>query len=259
MPGTAADTSAVIGVWSVKGGVGKTTLAVDLAWRSAMLSGHHTVVWDLDPQSGCAFLLGHDTARPPRATSLFHRDARPEDLLVPTRWPGLMLLPADDSLYRLSGALARIGNNRRLAQITTRLQHKFQRIVLDCPPVLNEVSDQVIAAADLLIVPLPPSPLSARALDTMRRELVRNHQRHPPILPVLSMYDARRRLHRDVHCGAAAGWPVVPMASAIEQSAVRRMPVGAFAGWSEPSERLQMLWDAIEAKLRLRRSLGASA
>ncbi len=248
---------AVIGVWSVKGGVGKTTLAVDLAWRAATRFGHRTLLWDLDPQGGCSWLLGHDAPRAPRATSLFHRTVPPSELVEDTRWPGLALLPADGSLRGLSMALARIGQHRRLAQMTARLTADYARIILDCPPVLNEISDQVIGAADLLIVPLPPSPLASRALETIRNELLRNHQRHPPILPVLSMYDSRRRLHREVHQGFAAGWPVIPMASAIEQSAVRRMPVGAFAAWSEANRRLQLVSDAIEDKLRLRKTLTA--
>jgi len=248
---------AVIGVWSVKGGVGKTTLAVDLAWRAATCFGHRTLLWDLDPQGGCSWLLGHEPPRAPRATSLFHRIAPPTDMIEPTRWPNLSLLPADPSLRGLSMALARIGQHRRLGQLTARLTAEYPRIVLDCPPVLNEISDQVIGAADLLIVPLPPAPLASRALDTIRHELVRNHQRHPPILPVLSMYDSRRRLHREVHQGFAAGWPVIPMASTIEQSAVRRMPVGAFAGWTDASRRLQNLSDAIEDKLRLRKTIGS--
>jgi len=245
---------AVIGVWSVKGGVGKTTLAVDMAWRAAVRSGHRTLLWDLDPQAGCSWLLGHDTMRPPRATSLFHRDAQPRDLVTTTAWANLSLMPADDSLRNLSMALARIGHRSRLEQLTAQLRGKYDRIVLDCPPVLNEISDQVIGAADLLIVPLPPSPLASRALDIIRRDLVRHHHRHPPILPVLSMYDCRRMLHREARDGFAAGWPVIPMSSAIEQSAVRRMPIGAFAGWSESSARLQTLWDAIEAKLQQRQT-----
>jgi cellulose biosynthesis protein BcsQ len=246
---------AVIAVWSVKGGVGKTTLAVDMAWRSAVRSHHKTLPWDLDPQAGCSWMLGLDDVRPPRATSLFHRDAQPSELVLDTRWPGLKLLPADDSLRSLAIALARIGHRRRLAQLTNRLSGQFERIILDCPPVMNEISDQVIGAADLLIVPLPPSPLAMRALDSMRRELVRNHHRHPPILPVLSMYDSRRRLHREVHLGLAAGWPVIPMASPIEQAAARRMPISAFADWSPSSAPMQRLWDGIEAKLRLRETV----
>ena len=243
---------ATIAIWSVKGGVGKTTLAADMAWRSAVRSGHSTLLWDLDPQGGSAWLLGIDTPRAGRASSVFHRDVQPADVMIPTRWPGLSLLPADDSLHKLPIALARIGHRRRLAHLTTRLSGQFERIILDCPPVLNEVSDQVIGAADLIIVPSPPSPLAMRALDMVRHEMVRNHQRHPPILPVLSMYDSRRRLHREVHLGLAAGWPVIPLLSPIEQAAARQQPIDLFAGLSPASQCLQRLWDGIEAKLRLR-------
>ncbi len=248
---------AVIAVYSVKGGVGKTTLAVDLAWRSAVLSRHSTLLWDLDPQGGSGWLLGQPERIGRRAASVFQRDGRPRELIVQTRYPRLSLLQSDESLRSLSVALARIGKRRRLANLTAALSEDYPRIIVDCPPVLNEISDQILAAADLLIVPLPASPLAARALDTIRREIMNSHHSHPPILPVLSMYDARRKLHRDVHTGVAAGWPVIPMSSTIEQVAVRRAPIGTFAGWSEASLRMQRLWDAIETKLALRAAISA--
>lgn len=248
---------AVIGVYSVKGGVGKTTLAVDLAWRSATMSRHSTLLWDLDPQGGASWMLGMDDRAGRRAASVFQRDGRPRDHIVASAYPGLSVLQADDSLRSLTVALARLGQRRRLANLTAMLRAEYARIIVDCPPVLNEVSDQLMAAADLLIVPLPPSPLSARALETIRDEIVRNHHRHPPILPVLSMFDARRKLHREFHAGVAAGWPVIPMASQIEQTAARRRPIGDFSPKSEASARLQKLWDAIEAKLAMRAALSA--
>lgn len=248
---------AVIAVYSVKGGVGKTTLAVDLAWRSAVQSRHMTLLWDLDPQGGAGWLLGEPDRSGRRAASVFQNDGRPRDLIVPTRYARLSLLQSDESLRSLSIALARIGKRRRLAKLTASLGTDYPRIIVDCPPVMNEISDQIMAAADLLIVPLPASPLAARALDMLRRELMSSHHSHPPILPVLSMYDARRKLHREVHTGVAAGWPVIPMSSMIEQMAVRRAPIGTFAGWSEANLRLQRLWDAIEAKLAMRAAISA--
>ncbi|MEO0031111.1 MAG: hypothetical protein RIS94_869 [Pseudomonadota bacterium] len=248
---------AVIGVYSVKGGVGKTTLAVDMAWRSAARSGQPTLLWDLDPQGGSAFLLGMDERPGKRAASVFQRDGRPRDLIAPTPFAGLSLLQSDESLRSLTLTLARIGHRKRLANLTAMLSADYPRIVVDCPPLFNEVSDQIMAAADLLIVPLPPSPLSARALDMLRTDLLRSHHRHPPILPVLSMVDMRRKLHREVVTGFAAGWPIIPMSSAIEQMAVRRRPIGTFAAASESNERLQRLWDAIEMKLTTREALRA--
>lgn len=237
----------------MKGGVGKTTLAADLAWRSAALGGHRTLLWDLDPQGGAGFLLGHEEPPVPRAAGMFQREGRPRELIEPTTYTGLSLLPADVSLRQLPGQLARLGP-RRLGQIATMLRGHFDRIVLDCPAGYNELTDQVIAAADLVIVPLPPSPLSARALDQMRRELLRQHHRHPPILPVLSMYNSRRALHREVARGTAHGWPVVPFSTQMEQSAVRRAPLGSFAPQSEPARYLNRLWSGIEAKLVAQRA-----
>lgn len=240
---------AVIAVYSVKGGVGKTTLAVDLAWRFASVAKRETLLWDLDHQGGSGFMLGHDEPTVPRAAAIFQRGGKPRPLIVPTDYPQLSLLPADDSLRQLPLQLARLGQGKRLAALTALLRADYERIVLDCPAGLNEISDQTLAAADLVIVPLPPSPLSSRALDMVRRELVRNHHRHPPILPVLSMFDARRKLHRDMACGPYAGWPIVPMNSVIEQAAVRRAPVGCFAAASEPSRALDRLWRGIERRI----------
>lgn len=240
---------AVIGVYSAKGGVGKTTIAVDLAWRAAIGSSYRTLLWDLDPQGGSAFLLGCERRQAQRAASVFQRDGRPRELIESTSFAGLSLLQADDSLRSLSVALARIGHKRRLAQLTASLMSEFDRIVIDCPPVINEVSEQVLHAADVLIVPLPASPLALRTLDSVRAELTRNHMRHPPILPVLSMYSAGRAHHREVRDGVAAGWPVVPLAAQVENAAVNRAPLGSFAAGSRPDKALQRVWLAIEAKL----------
>lgn len=240
---------AVIAVYSVKGGVGKTTIAADLAWRSAMVSGYNTLLWDLDAQAGAGYLLGVEEQPRLRAASIFQRDGKPAQLIVPTDYPFLYLLQADDSLRGLPLQLARLGQGRRLATMTSFLRSNFDRIMLDCPAGFNEVSEQVLAAADVLIVPLPASPLSARALDTIRRELSSGNRRHPPILPVLSMYDSRRKLHREVAATIAMDWPMVPQSSVIEQSAVRRAPAGSYSRGSNADRALARLWRAIEAKL----------
>ena len=100
---------AIIAVYSVKGGVGKTTLAVDMAWRSAMVSRHSTLLWDLDPQGGAGWLLGLAESTGKRAASIFQREAAPRDLITATDYPGLSVLPSDESLRTLAATLARIG------------------------------------------------------------------------------------------------------------------------------------------------------
>ncbi len=237
-----------IAIYSVKGGVGKTTLAVNLAWCAASISRRRTLLWDLDAANGSGFLLGVDARKKRSADSMFAEGSDPAKLIRKTAFSGLDLLPADESIRSLDRQLDRLGKKKRLAKLTGALAKDYDRIIFDCPPVLNELSAQVIRAADLIIVPLPPSPLSARAFEVVVEEVRGSGKGHPPILPVLSMLDLRRSLHKDAR-EANPKWPAIPLASAVEQCAVERKPVGAFAPRSPAARAIAGLWTAIERKL----------
>jgi len=245
---TASARPRTIAVYSAKGGVGKTTLAANLAWCSASLSGHRTLLWDLDAAGGAGFLFGVEPRESRRAQGLFSKERSADQLIRPTSFEGLDVLPADESIRSLDTQLARIGKRKRLAKLVEGLSSSYQRIVFDCPPVMNEISAQVMRAADVVIVPLPPSPLSSRALSLVAREVAANEKRHPPILPVYSMLDLRRSLHREARA-QHPDWPVIPYASVVEQCAVRQQPVGAFAASSPAAKAFAHLWAAIERKL----------
>lgn len=242
---------ASIAVYSVKGGVGKTTLAVNLAWCAATISRRKTLLWDLDAANGSGFLLGIDPKKKRSAESIFAEGSDPAKLIQPTAWKGLDLLPADESIRALDRQLDKLGKKKRLAKVTEALGKNYDRIIFDCPPVLNELSAQVMRAADLVIVPLPPSPLSARAFEVVVEEVRGQGKGHPPILPVLSMLDLRRSLHKAAR-EANPAWPAIPLASAVEQCAVERQPVGAFAPRSPAARAIAQLWTAIEKKLASR-------
>ncbi len=239
---------ASIAVYSVKGGVGKTTFSVNLAWCAAMISRRKTLLWDIDASNGSGFLLGVEPAKNRVAESIFAAESSPSKLIQTTDYDNLDLLPADESIRTLDRQFDRLGKKKRLAKLATTLGKTYDRIIFDCPPVLNEVSAQVMRAADLVIVPLPPSPLSARAFEQVVEEVRGSGKGHPPILPVLSMLDMRRTLHREAR-EANPKWPVVPLASAIEQCAVERKPVGAFAPRSPGARAFTQMWTAIERKL----------
>ena len=239
---------ASIAVYSVKGGVGKTTLAVNLAWCSATISRRKTLLWDLDASSGAGFLLGVDPRKKRSADSAFADGSDPLRLVQPTGYANLDLLPADESIRTLDRQLDRLGKKKRLAKLVEGMAKHYDRIIFDCRPVLSEVSAQVMRAADLVIVPLPPSPLSARAFEVVVEEVRGSGKSHPPILPVLSMVDLRRSLHRQAR-EANPKWPAIPLASAVEQCAVERKPVGAFAPRSPAARAIAQLRTAIERKL----------
>ena len=112
---------ASIAVYSVKGGVGKTTLAVNLAWCAASISRRKTLLWDLDAANGSGFLLGIDPLKKRSADTVFAEGSDPAKLIQATAYKGLDLLPADESIRALDRQLDRMGKKRRLAKLTEAL------------------------------------------------------------------------------------------------------------------------------------------
>jgi cellulose biosynthesis protein BcsQ len=234
----------------MKGGVGKTTLAVNLAWASATLSGRKTLLWDLDAQAAASFILAprrkaHDDAR-----AVLERDIEAESLILPTGVPGLDILPADSSLRALDTVFAGIDRKNRLRRLIEQLDQRYDRIILDCPPGLGVTSEQVIRGASLILVPMIPSTLSRRAYSELREHLDRHHKGTGAVFPVFTMVDRRRKAHR-LAVEADRGCPVIPMASAVEMMADKHAAVGAFAPSSPASKAFANLWTAIERRLEV--------
>jgi cellulose biosynthesis protein BcsQ len=230
-----------VAIYSVKGGVGKTTLAINLAWCAATLSARRTLLWDLDPQASATWALGDGRAHD-RAGALFAKGVSPTKLITPTAFDRLDLLPADTSLRELNHQLRELDKKRRLRKLIAELGD-HDTVVLDCPPGLTETADQVVRAADLLVVPVVPSALSQQAFATLDREF----GGQVPILPVHVMVDRRRALHAEA-LARNPDWPVIPMASAVENATAQRVPVGVAAPRSVAATAFAHLWRTIEQR-----------
>lgn len=238
----------IVAVYSAKGGVGKTTLAVNLAWASARLSKRRTLLWDLDAQAGASYILGAE-AGAKGAKAGITRDGDVSGLVRPSNTQGIDILPADESLRHLDIAFHDLGKRKRLAKIAADLGHDYDRIIIDCPPGLTDTSDQILRASDIVVVPVIPSALSQRSLDVIKDYVGRKKGPKVTLAPVFSMVDRRRAIHRD-ELERHKGWPAVPMASAYERMSDLRAPVGEIMPRTSPSvEAIVQLWRRIEKAL----------
>lgn len=238
----------VIAVHSLKGGVGKTSVAVNLAHASAVRSARRTLLWDLDPQAAASWLLEAAGPTKTSAQDLLMKKARPHSAARSTGIDRLDIIAADMSLRSIDRLFFEIGKKKRLSRLLADLEDRYDRTILDCPPGLGDLAEQVLRAARIVIVPMIPSPLSMRAYEEVLSFARRGKGMKAAFLPVFSMVDRRRSIHKAA-LEAHPDWPVIPYSSLVEQMGERRAPVGAFAPGHEVARAYDDLWIAVERRL----------
>ena len=243
----------VLATYSIKGGVGKTTSAVNLAHEAAR-SGSRVLVWDLDPQGAATYFFRVQ----PKVKGGTRRLVSPKgDLVEHLRAgdnPAVHVMPADFSLRHLDLHLE--GGKQpvqRLAELLAGLDGRYDVAILDCPPSISLASESVFGAADALLVPVIPTTLSSRTLHQLA-EFLRDQPAPPLLLPYLSMVDRRRRLHRDLMDSLRAEWPAlltttIPAASVVERMGPERAPVGEYAPSSTAAASFRGLWAEVAGRL----------
>jgi chromosome partitioning protein len=237
----------IVAVYNLKGGVGKTTTAIHLAHLSA-LQGRRTLLWDLDAQGAATYVL-RVRPRVKGGGRALVRARRPlEDAVKATDFDSLDLLPADFTYRHLDLLLdSQTKPTRRLARLMQPLKADYDDIYLDCPPSMSLLSENVLHAADIVLVPLIPTTLSLRTMDQLRDYLASLPGRRPNMVGFFSMVDRRKQLHRvvvDTLPGQRADLAstTIPALSAIEQVSARREPITHFAPRSAAAKRYQQLW-----------------
>ena len=239
-----------LALYNNKGGVGKTAAAVNLAYLAAQ-SGYVTLLVDLDPQGSATFYFRVKPKLKRRARGLVGGRKQLDNSVKATDYENLDLLPADFSHRNLDITFNR--QKRRKQRLDTALRQfrrEYDLIILDCPPTMNIVAENIFNASDRLLVPLIPTILSVRTHEQLLSFLADEGRNTSQVSAFFSMVDARKKLHRQIMSSLHDQFDgilrsPIPYLSQIEQMGIYREPVPAFAPGSRGALSYHALWSEI--------------
>jgi chromosome partitioning protein len=242
-----------------KGGVGKTTTAVNVAAGVAD-SGFDTLLVDLDPQCNATVALGRPKDSAPNVYDCLAGDLELPDAVTPTGVRQLALVPSTPDLAGANVELPRIaGSETRLRDRTGDVRERYLLTLLDCPPSLGPLTVNALVAADRVIVPVQTEYFAleglAGLLDTLsliQREL---NPRLTVAGMILTMHDGRTRLAREVEREVREHFPELVFDTVIP----RNVRVGEAPSYGVPVTRHAPTSAGSAAYLRLAREVAERA
>lgn len=240
----------ILALYSIKGGVGKTASAVNLA-HTAAGRGYRTLVWDLDPQGASSYYFRIKAKVKGGSKDLVAGKRPLDELIKGTDFDNLDLVPADFSFRNLDLLLDDKKNpTKQLKKLLAPLAPDYDFIFLDCPPSISLLSEAVFVAADALLSPIIPTTLSVRTLDQLQAVITEQELNDTRLLPFFSMVDKRKKMHRDVMIHLSESYPAtlktsIPYASEIERMGVEHNPLGAYSRKTDLVNTYQSLWQEI--------------
>jgi len=240
----------VIATYNIKGGVGKTSTTVNLAYLAAK-NGYQTLVWDLDPQGASSYYFRIKPKVKGGSKALIAGKRELDGLIKGTDFDYLDLLPADFSFRNLDLVLdERKKPTQCLQKLLKPLADEYDYVFLDCPPNISLLSEAVFEAADILLSPIIPTTLSLRTLDQLKSFIKENKLKNLELISFFSMADLRKKMHKEIIASLGKQHGdlldiIIPYASDIEKMGIKRMPLGAYTQTGRSIAAYQALWQAI--------------
>lgn len=246
-----------IAFFNLKGGVGKTTSAANIAWHAAN-EGIPTLLWDLDPQGASSWLFRAKIKSETGLKRYLSGKTPIGKRIKSTEYANLDIIPTQFSHRHIEHLLAKQseqGRHHIIDELMQPLGEKYALIILDCPPSFSLLSEQIFETADALFLPIIPSYLSLRTFEQTHDFFKQNKLKPKRLHGFFTMVDRRRTLHKTIleHPPSHLKnnlMTSIPYAAAVERMGEHRAPLPAFDRHSDVSIAYAKLWLDIKATLK---------
>lgn len=236
-----------LGMYNLKGGVGKTATTVNLAYLSAA-DGLRTLVWDLDAQGASSYYL--QAAKATAAKKLF-KESDLSFSVQDTEFNNLWIIPSDLSVRNADLMLNDMKKSRsKLASLLSSVKKDYDVVFLDCPAGISLLHENIFTASDWLLVPNIPTTLSIRSYETVKEYFDENGLDAGKIKCFFSMVDHRKNLHHETmqafYKDKLFFKNYIPYLSDVEKMGVHQSPLFEFANSSYAAQCFRDLWKEVK-------------
>ena len=239
----------ILAIYSGKGGVGKTATAVNLSSIIAQ-SGKRVLLCDMDSQGAASYYFRILPKKKYNSRKLL--EGKFDKYIKKTEFANLDLLPAHFSFRNLDLALSRLSEEGRpnaLLGVFSPLQSEYDYLVLDCPPTLTILGENIIEVANVVVTPVIPTSLSVLALQRLLKLFKKKKVSQKKIVAFFSMVEKRKTMH-NLFLGEYGDNSLflntrIPFMAEIEKMGLFRNPVGGDGKVSPAAEQYKSLWQEI--------------
>jgi cellulose biosynthesis protein BcsQ len=239
-----------LALYNLKGGVGKTAASINLAYLSAQ-EGYKTLIWDLDPQGSSSFFLGVEAALKNESKKLLNNELALLDVVQQSPYQNLSVIPADLSARQADILLSDMKQSKKkVTSLLSSVKKEFDIVIIDCPPGISLLHDNIFNAVDWVLMPNIPTTLSIRSYTKVVNYFEEHGFDNEKIKCFFSMVDHRKNLHHEVmnqfYKDKIFFKNYIPYLSDIEKMGVNEAPLETFAANSFAAQCYQDLWKEIK-------------
>lgn len=242
----------IMACYSMKGGVGKTASAVNIAYWAAR-SGYKTLLIDLDPQGASSFYFRvRNESKKVWAKRFFEAYGQILKQIKASDFENLDIIPAHLSFRHFDILLQQIGKRKkRLGQALRGLKKEYDLVILDCPPTISQLAENIFSAADIILVPVIPTTLSERTFEQLTTFFRDEDYKRKKLYPFFTMVDARKQLHKETAIKMRKRYKrflrnAIPYSTDVEKMGKHRAPIDLFARNKQANKAYHNLWQELK-------------